>query len=721
LRRTIAEVFISYSRKDKEFVQKLVAALVAEEREVWLDERNIEPTAEWLKEIFDNIEAADNFIFVISPDSVVSTYARREIDHAALNNKRIVPIFYRAVPDHEVPEAVAKFQRIDFSGTDGFYSNFATLIAALNTDLEWKQTHTRLLTRAKEWERKGKDRSFLLRGKDLSEAEQWLAKSAEKHPQPTTLQSQYILASRQAATRLHRTIIGAVSVAFLIAVGLAIYAFRQTAVARAGQFVAGSISSEDTDPELSVLFAAQAAAATWPWGHRVLPEAEAELHRAVMASHVKLTLRGHDGPVSSVAWSPDGKRLATASYDKTGKVWDVASGQEVLTLIGQNEDLSSMAWSPNGKLLATASYDKTGKVWDAASGQEVITLRGHNGPVYSVAWSPDGTRLATASTDATAKVWDAASGQEVLTLRGHVAYVNSVAWSPDGKQLATASDDHTAKVWDAASGREMLTLRGHSSRVTSVAWSPDGKQLATASQDATTKVWDAASGQEVLILHGHNPSVTSVAWSPDGKQLATASDDRTAKLWDATSGREVLTLRGHNGPVYSVAWSSDGKRLATASDDHTAKLWDTASGREVLTLRGHNGPVNSVAWSPDGKQLATASSDHTAKVWDAASGMEVLTLRHKYGVNSVAWSPDGKRLATATDDKVGKVWDAASGQEVLTLRGHNGPVSSVAWSPAKIFLGPSTKKVFSRGLSGKREVANVSASASCTTSSLGDQ
>jgi hypothetical protein len=152
----VAQVFISYSRKDKEFVQKLIEALIAAKREVWLDETNIEPTAEWLKKIFSNIEASDNFLFVISPDSVISTYARKELDHAVLNNKRIVPVLFRPVPDKDVPEAVAKFQRIDFMATDGFGKNCRQLITALDSDLDWKEDHTRLLIRAKEWEREAR-------------------------------------------------------------------------------------------------------------------------------------------------------------------------------------------------------------------------------------------------------------------------------------------------------------------------------------------------------------------------------------------------------------------------------------------------------------------------------------------------------------------------------------------------------------------------------------
>jgi hypothetical protein len=469
----VAQVFISYSRKDKEFVQKLVAALGAEKREVWLDETNIEPTAEWLKEIFKNIDNSDNFLFVISPDSVVSTYARREIDHAALNNKRIVPIFYRTVPHKDIPEAVAKFQRIDFTGSDGFDPKLAQLIAALDTDLDWKVEHTRLLTRAKEWEREGKDRSFLLRGKDLREAEQWVANSAEKEPKPTGPHSQYILASRQAEIRRQRNIIGAVVVALLIALGLAAYAFwekkeatrqkdtavkneaeakkqegianEQTATAqrnalesRARELAAFATQSLDEDPERSILLGIQAVNTTFQFGLRPVPAAEEALRQAILSSQVRLTLRGHSDDVRAVAFSADGKRLATASADKTAKVWDAANGQELLTLRGHAEAVNDVAFSPDGKRLATVSGDKTAKVWDSASGRELLTLRGHSDNVTGVDFSPDGKLLATSSEDTTVKLWDSASGQELLTLRSDSAVFGQVAFSPDERSAAGA-------------------------------------------------------------------------------------------------------------------------------------------------------------------------------------------------------------------------------------------------------------------------------------------
>jgi WD40 repeat protein len=686
----MARAFISYSRRDTDFVRQLNDALVAHKREAWVDWKDIPLTAEWQQEILTNIETADSFIFVISPDSVTSPNCRKEIDHAVSNNKRMVPIFRRPVPDDAIPPALGRFQRIHFVDGDDFNSKFTALISALDTDLAWVQMHTRLLTRAKEWEREGKDNSFLLRGKDLREAERWVAQSSDKDPKPTTLQSQYVLASRQSATKLQRIVIAAVTAAFLIAVGLAVYAFiqrnvakQETAVAqrnehesKARELAALSIESLRTDPEKSILLGMQAVHATLRFGQPPLPTAEEALHQALLSSQVRATLLGHLDSVGGVAFSPDGKRLATVSADHTAKVWDAESGKELLTLHGHLNWVTGVAFSPDGKRLATASVDQTAKLWDAESGKELLTLLGHSGSVYGVAFSPDGKRLATAGEDKTAKVWDAEGSKELLTLRGRSV---GVTFSPDGKRLATASEDKTATVWDADSGKALLTLHGHSDSVIGVAFSPDGKRLATASADHTAKVWNAESSKE--LLSSSDLWVTGVAFSPDGKRLATASVDQTAKVWDADSGKELLTLHGHSDSVYSVVFSSDGERLATASVDHTAKVWDAKSGRELLTLRGHSEPLDGVAFSPDGKRLATAGGDKTAKVWDANSGKELLTLSgHTDNVSGVAFSPDGKRLATASGDKTAKVWDAESGKELLTLL-HSGPVDGVAFSP----------------------------------------
>jgi WD40 repeat protein/serine/threonine protein kinase len=430
------------------------------------------------------------------------------------------------------------------------------------------------------------------------------------------------------------------------------------------------------------------------------------------------TFRGHTAEVHSVAFSPDGKHLATASADQSVKVWDAASGQETLTLKGHTKEVLSVAFSPDGKRLASGSWDGTVKVWDAATGQETLSLQGHTAEVYSVAFSPDGNRLASASYDRTVRIWDAQTGQETLSLKGHSDQVKSVTFSRDGQRLASASRDGTVKVWDAgtgletlslkgasaavafspdgtrlaggddtvqvweaATGQETFTLRGHTGALTSVAFSPDSKRLASASQDHTVKVWDTATGQETLSLKGHTGLVSSVAFSPDGKRLASASHDRTVRVWDAATGQEILSLKGYTSDVYSVVFSPDGKRLASCGHG-TVKVWDAATGQQTLAPKWHTGALESVAFSPDGTCLVSPSLDGTVKVWDAATGQERFTFEiHRGAVYHVAFSPDGKRLASASSDETVKVSNPATGEATLTLRGHTGWVTSVAFSP----------------------------------------
>jgi WD40 repeat protein len=398
-----------------------------------------------------------------------------------------------------------------------------------------------------------------------------------------------------------------------------------------------------------------------------------------------LTFQGHTHSVFSVVFSPDGRRLASASYDRTVKVWEAQTGQEQLTLKGHPGAVTSVAFSPDGRRLASASYDRTVKVWDAQTGQEQLTLKVHRGAVTSVVFSPDGRRLASASDDGTVKVWEAQTGQEQLTFEGHSSLVSSVVFSPDGRRLASASYDRTLKVWEAQTGVELRTLQGHTQPVRSVVFSPDGRRLASASNDGTVKVWDGHTGRELRTLQGHTYSVFSVVFSPDGRRLASASEDRTVKVWDAQTGKETFTLPGHAMAVTSVSFSPDCSRLASASWDKTVKVWDAQTDRGVLTFQGHTSRVTSVAFSPDGRRLASASEDFRGgevKVWDAQTGQGLLSLKgHTGPVTSVAFSPDGRRLASASWDRTVKVWDAQTGQEQFSLQDHTGWVTSVVFSP----------------------------------------
>jgi RNA polymerase sigma factor (sigma-70 family) len=392
---------------------------------------------------------------------------------------------------------------------------------------------------------------------------------------------------------------------------------------------------------------------------------------------------GHE--VFALAYSPDGKSLASCGMGSAVHIWDAATGKELLQLAKDDASCKNVLFSHDGTTLITGERSDTVRLWDVKTGK-VRDGRFEAGPAsyrFPLALSPDGTVLATGTVDGVVRICRTDTLKAVTAFQASKREMEALAFSPDGKLLACAGEEAVIRLWDWQMDQEVRQLNGHRGTVWSVAFAPDGSTLASTSGDDTLRFWDVATGKEQRVIKGHRPDRWSVVFTPDGKRVATGSGTNTVRWWDTTTGEELLPFRGLAEMAVPLAIAPDGKTLATGSYDGTICLWDTATGKDRLGLVGHRSAVEKVAFAADGRTLVSSGRDRVLRRWDLGTAREITPLlAAAEGTPLLASAADGRILATAAgEDGVVRLWDAVSGRELRQLHGPAGRVAALVFSP----------------------------------------
>lgn len=743
----MTDVFISYSRKDKDFVRKLHTALEESGRDAWIDWENIPLTADWLEEIKSGIEEADSFIYVISPDSVHSDVCAAELGHALESNKRLVPVMHRElVEDYDqaaLHPAISSHNWLFFRDEDDFEAVFKVLTDALDSDLDHMRTHTRLLVKAREWNTHRRDESMLLRGQELRDAEDWLANSREKEPQPTPLHTEYIMASHNISNARQRTTLLLTFFALVVAVGLALLSLgfwftAQQQATRSQSLALASIARNVNDRVLAVSLVLDAASINNPPeqvvraladviyapGVRfVYEDAESSASmtaiaqrpdslqfataedtvvylwtpetREIVASYGVAANEdptvGHTATVNQVVFNDDGSLLVSASDDGRVLIWEVETG-EILHELTVGIAVNDVVYGGNVDTLVLGLQSGEAVVWnipqnvpllvaDLTRLPEPVLEEGQTAVVTSIAYHPGQEILAAGYASGRILIWDVRADEPIVEEKSHEDAVNDLLFSPDGRYVYTASSDERTLKISALTGRMVDLYAGHTNEVNDIAISADGNYLLTVSRDRTVIYWEEENAQQLTRLWGHTNWVNAVTFSPDGRRALSASQDGTAIEWDLRDGNIVQVFRGHSDWVRAVDISSDDALAVSGSDDDTLRIWDLQAGRILLPpLTGHEADVRGVHFSSDNTRVVSVSLDGTARIWDVETGELLATYEPHAGEGMQAVDIHGDVVLTGADDGSVHLWNIETGELIQQMQAHDGAVQDVRFS-----------------------------------------
>jgi WD40 repeat protein len=705
------DVFLSYSRRDQPFVLRLRSALEAAGWGVWVDEEDIPPAAEWRDELASGIRAAHTFVFVLSPDSVASDYCQWELEQAVALGKRLIPLVIRDIDD--APEEVAARQYVFMREQDDFDRALETLDSALSTDLEWVREHRQWLLAALRWDAQGRDRSLLLRGRDLKAAEAWLAKQGERtEPRPTPLQGEFLLASRAWETRRMQFVVGGVIVALAVTAVLGVLALlqrndarHQAAIARSRELALSSTSQLPIDPERSLLLAMEAVDAS--------PTAEADnaLRQAVFSSRVRtavpLQATRIGGLINAVAYSPDGEYVAGALKNGTVAIASSTTrrGGRAMVLplapLTADDPCSSfvsaaghvaVAFSPDSQVVAAVNSTGWIHVWRWRQPGKPVTspfclgratppdtadvLAGLTGrslePAALTFVGNDVVALVEA--DGRVLTWPWETGAKpVLEGRSRGAIL-AAAFSEAGRETAIAEQAGISLLRSAGQSSQRLPERD----AYDLAVSADGRTVAAVTGRRVVVWWPQLAAPPTVL---HTPAtIRAVATSRDGALVAAGDVGHAVRVWDLSRGRRPVVLAGSQGSVTAVAFSPDGRRLVSGGDDGVLRVWDWDAGRPP-SLPGAASDATRFQLTREGRLLAVDPDDGRA-AWVEAAG----PLRRLEGVLQpahVSVSRDGARAVAPVDEVLSdaiQLWDLDSGPQPRTTTVAES-VNDVAVSP----------------------------------------
>lgn len=704
-------VFISYSRKDKEFVRRLNDSLDASEIEAWVDWEGIPPSSDWMDEITRAIEGSDAFLFVISPDSLASKVCGEELELGIKYNKKLVPILLRdPAPGTTMHEKLSSHNWVYLREHDDYEAGIARVLESVNVDLDWIRQHTRLLQRAREWESKDQNSSFLLQGADLDEAERWRSEAAsDSNRKVVPLQTEYIDASRKTATKRQRNLLIGVSLAFVVSVFLAIYAVfqsneanknaiaaennRSTAVANENLAATAQAVAETNEKQAKTnetraienenTAKAQRSAAEAQiyqgrtgelftstllaidsWEREQTFQAEDILRQNISQMPVPIMEANQEARINNVQFSPDGSQFVAASNTGTACLWEVASGIQVFCE-RFGDSVNYAFFIQNGKVVITSSLDGSVRLLDAADGS-LIHRYDFDAPVLAIDVSPDGGLLAVAREDNLLSLIDLASEQSYYTLTMK-SPITAVKFSPNGNWLAFGLRDGGVRMW-RRSDKKLITGPKHDSEVYFVVFSPSSDWVVSVSEDSTARVASTSQGGQRYVLP-HDDWLEDVAFGPANDWFVTVADDYTIRVWDTNTGKEKVRML-QEGFVQEVKVSPNGEWIASTGWDYTVRIWNTITGSErveiPLQARG-----SALAFSEDGNFLLVGESNGNLSVWDVSSlNARIGYLDFPELLHEVHFSSSGDWMVVNSDDY--KVWTLSKDQWFATKNGTDG-------------------------------------------------